>query len=166
MPGPRIPRLPTTSPDSTATSSYRFGYLIFLPIPFVSTIVAGAAMIALYPRYRRAGGIAGENGRRAANWGLTVLAAMLVVTPFVGTAAKVAGEQRSTWLVWVLVSAYLFISATHIAVVTFGKAFAKQGRVFENPLAIPFIRSRTLTESTIGQRARHLSFNGLPPLVR
>lgn len=166
MPGPRIPRLPTAPPDSTATSSYRFGYLIYIPVPFVSTIAAGAAMVALYPRYRRAGGVAAENGRRAANWGLTVLAAMLVVTPFLGTAARVAGEQRSAWLAWVLVSAYLFISATHIAVVTFGRAFAHQGRVFENPLAIPFIRSRTSTELIVPQRARHLSFNALPPNLR
>ena len=166
MPGPRIPRLPTASPDSTATSSYRFGYLIFIPLPFVSTIAAGAAIVALYPRYRRAGGIAAENGRRAANWGLTVLAAMLIVTPFVGTAAKVASEQRSAWLVWVLVSAYLLVSAAHIAVVMFGRAFARQGRVFENPLAIPFIRPRTFTEATLDQRARHLSFNGPRTIVR
>jgi uncharacterized Tic20 family protein len=103
-------------------------------------IAAGAAMVALYPRRRRAGGFAAENGRIAANWGLTVLAAMLVIAPAV-LALGFAADRRVSFLVVIPLAAYIIVSIAHIAVIFFGMVNTSGGRVFQNPFAIPFLRA-------------------------
>ncbi|PPH62067.1 hypothetical protein C5D25_08515, partial [Rathayibacter sp. AY1D7] len=57
----------------TGALSYALGFLAFIGIPFLSLIVGGIVMASVYPSARRKGGIAAENARNAANWGLTVI---------------------------------------------------------------------------------------------
>ena len=122
-----------------ATASYGLGFLAYLPVPVISMVAAAIVMIALYPGQRRNGGVASENGRRAANWGITVLASVFVLTA--GLAAALLTTEPTTRIAMLLTAlGYVLLSTVHAVVVTIGVIFTMRGRIFPNPIAIPFIR--------------------------
>jgi len=125
------------------TVSYGLGFLAFLPLPVVSMLIGAIAMIALYPHQRRRGGLASENGRHAANWGLTVLSAMFVLGAGFATLLIATGStSRIAPLLATL--GYVGLSLVHVSVLIIGVFRTISGRIFDNPLAIPFIRTQSL----------------------
>src|SRR5699024_7083280 len=70
---------PYSQPPASGAVSWAMGFLCFIPIPYVSFLIAGIVMAAVYPSQRRKGPVAAENARFAANWGLTVILAVVVL---------------------------------------------------------------------------------------
>lgn len=104
-------------------------------------IVAGLVMAAIYPSQKRHGGLAAENGRRAANWGLTIVALMIVIAgSFVWL--SIAGENDPDLARGALIPvvSYIGLSIVHVVVILIGLVRANRSQVFNNPLAIPFLR--------------------------
>ena len=104
-------------------------------------IVAGIVMAAVYPSQKRHGGIAAENGRRAANWGLTIVAIMVLIAgSFIWL--TVAGESSSALAgaAGIPLTCYFALSIVHVVVILVGFLRANRSRVFYNPLAINFLR--------------------------
>lgn len=121
--------------------SYGLGFLAYLPAPFFSMIIAGLVMAALYPSQKRHGGIAAENGRRAANWGLTVVGLMILIAgSFVWL--SIAGQTESSLAraAGIPLACYFVLSIVHVVVILIGFLRANRSRVFYNPLAINFLR--------------------------
>ena len=121
--------------------SYGLGFLAYLPAPFFSMIVAGIVMAAVYPSQKRHGGLAAENGRRAANWGLTIVALMVVIAgSFIWL--SIAGESSASLAgaAGIPLLGYLVLSVVHVVVILIGFLRANSNRIFNNPLAINFLR--------------------------
>lgn len=121
--------------------SYGLGFLAYLPAPFFSMIIAGLVMAAVYPSQKRHGGIAAENGRRAANWGLTIVGLMILIAgSFVWL--SIAGQTESAFAraAGIPLACYLVLSVVHVVIILIGLVRANRSQVFDNPLAIRFLR--------------------------
>ena len=68
-----VPSYAAVRPEPRGTIAWALGFLAYVPIPFVNVLVAGITQLVVGLRQRRHGGLAAENGVRAANWGLTQL---------------------------------------------------------------------------------------------
>lgn len=121
--------------------SYGIGFLAYLPAPFFSMIIAGLVMAALYPSQKRHGGIAAENGRRAANWGLTVVGVMILIAgSFIWLSIAGQTESGLARAAGIPLACYFVLSIVHVVVILIGFLRANRSRVFYNPLAINFLR--------------------------
>jgi len=104
-------------------------------------IVAGIVMAVVYPSQKRHGGLAAENGRRAANWGLTIVALMVVIAgSYVWL--SLAGEHDASLAraAGIPLASYIVLSIVHVVVILIGLVRANRSQVFNNPLAIGFFR--------------------------
>jgi len=148
--GPAAGRVPSTAnPQPGAVPAggaleftgglyYGLGFLAFIPVPFLGLLVAAIVMAANYAGSRDKGALAAENGRRAANWGLTIIAVMILLAIWVVLLATVfTGSWWSTPAGPVIT--FLALSITHLVVVIMGVVEAGKRRVLRNVLAIPFL---------------------------
>jgi uncharacterized Tic20 family protein len=141
---PPLPPAPAYAPaaalPATGTASYGFGFLAYIPIPVVSLLVAAIVMIALRPGAILKGGVAAENGRRAANWGLTILTVyVVIVVAEVVLGISFAGSH-GFFPIGAPVLLYLALCVAHLVVVIAGTVSANRGHVFDNKIAIPYFR--------------------------
>lgn len=125
----------------TGAMAWGLGLLVLIPIPFISAIVAGIAMIIAGLSQRQAGGIARENGRNAANWGVTfiVLTVLLVGGHFIllfiltGDGTKLTGFYP----LGILLTVWAATVVTHIILSIAGIVRASRQQVLA-PVALPF----------------------------
>ena len=128
----------------TGTLSWALGFLIFVMIPFVSSVISGVAMALTYSSGAKHGGVARENARSAANWGLTyvTLSVVLVITHFI-TAISLASTDLGDGFfpIGIPITIYFAISILHVVLVIMGTVKASRGTVLRVPFAIPYIRA-------------------------
>lgn len=120
------------------------GFLIFIPIPFLSALAAGVAMPAVRGTTLRGGDVARENGRSAANWGLTFLLVStgLLVLHFVLLFALTGGGGvRDFFPLGIPITCYLVVCVLHVVLTIIGTARAAAGRIMRVPFSIPFLRA-------------------------
>jgi len=137
-----------SQPPASGTVSWAMGFLCFIPIPYVSFLIAGIVMAAVYRSQRRKGPVAAENARFAANWGLTVILAVVVL---VGSAIVVGpvlasvdgpGEEGVPGLSIALILVAIFgVGIAHLVMIIIGVVRASKAEVFRCPLAIRFLRT-------------------------
>lgn len=130
-----LPPAPTGTP-------WLLGLLALVPIPFLSALVSGVVMASVGRGQRRRGEPNAENGRNAANWGLTyaLLTALLVVGHFVllFTLTRDSSVQ-GFFPLGTVITIWFALSLAHVVVSIVGGLRAGAGRVFRVP-AIPFFR--------------------------
>ncbi|MDQ0648622.1 putative Tic20 family protein [Microbacterium natoriense] len=119
------------------------GFLAFIPIPVFSVLVAGIVMACVYPSARKKGmPVATENARRAANWGLTIVAYFVLSAVYmIGMSFLPEGRTGFLPTGWPIIG-FVALAAIHLTVTIMGMVAARKGIVFRNVLAIPFIRRR------------------------
>lgn len=128
----------------TGTLSWALGFLIFLVIPFVSGIISGAAMALSFGASAKHGGIARENARSAANWGLTyvTVSVVLLIVHFILVAGLSGGAgARGFYPIGIAITLYFALSILHVVLVIVGTVKASSGKVMRVPFAIPYIRA-------------------------
>ena len=126
---------------ATGSVAWGLGFLAFIPIPVLSMIGAGIVMASVYGSQRRNGPVAEGNARNAANWGLTVIVVTIVSFGLtVLLAALFGGSSRGFFPIGTPILLYLAVCVAHLVVIIVGLSRAGKGQVFENPIAIPFIR--------------------------
>lgn len=145
QPGPQY-GYPVAQPVRTPTGalSWALGFLIFLPIPFLSGIISGATMALTFGASARHGGVARENARSAANWGLTyvtlslalMIVHFIVVVAFAGTSVG-----RGFLPIGIPFIVYVALSILHVVLVIMGTVKASSGTVMRVPFAIAYIRA-------------------------
>jgi len=132
-------------PLPTGRMSWALGFLAYIPIPWVNTLVTGIVMAAVYPSTRRKGvPVATENARIAANWGLTCILVMLLCLVYTFGMLVFGSQEVKTGFLpigWGAV-AYMLLGLVHLIVTIMGTVVAGRGEVFRNLLAIPFIRAK------------------------
>jgi uncharacterized Tic20 family protein len=126
---------------ATGSVAWGLGFLAFVPIPVVSMIIAGIAMASAYGAQRRNGPVAEGNARNAANWGLTVIAVTIVSFTLTAVFAALFGETSRGFLpIGAPILIWAALCVAHVVVIIIGVVKAGKGQVFENRIAIPFIR--------------------------
>lgn len=128
---------------ATGTVSYGLGFLALIPVPVVSIVIAGLVMAGQYAGQMAKGKVAADNGRRAANWGFTLLCGLLLVLILMPVLVAVAStNSRLAGLPLVPIVLYLMLGILHLVIVVWGVVVARRGGVFQNRLAIPFFRQK------------------------
>ncbi|MDO5498761.1 MAG: DUF4870 domain-containing protein [Propionibacteriaceae bacterium] len=139
-PGPPPPyRQPMRTPN--AAMSWALGLAVFvLFIPFVSSVLAGIAMAVAGRLDRHKGPLAAENGRRAANWGLTyALATVLLGGTHFGVLFVVKSTQ-DFYPLGIFLTLWGVISVVHVIVSIVGVVKANSQKLVRWN-GIPFFRS-------------------------
>ncbi|WP_144795622.1 DUF4870 domain-containing protein [Microbacterium paludicola] len=128
----------------TGTLSWALGFFVLVPLPFLNGTIAGAAMALSYGASAKRGALAKENGRHAANWGLTYffLSWALFLAYFFRSIWAVPGDDASGLLSAAAPFGLAVVLAlTHIVIVIIGTVRSYGGRVMRVPFAIPFVRA-------------------------
>lgn len=139
---PAAPYAPVPTNPSGRTS-WMLGFLAYIPIPVLGMVIAAIAMLAANGSAKRTGQpVAVENGRRAENWGITVLVVMALCGLYVLFLAIAVPDARSAGFfpIGLSVVVILLLAVAHVVVTIAGTVIAGRGRVFRAP-AIPFLRS-------------------------
>ncbi|TYL45510.1 DUF4870 domain-containing protein [Nocardioides sp. BGMRC 2183] len=121
-----------------------FGVLVVC-LPFVGSLITGALMGIVGNVQSKQGGLAAENGRNAANWGLTyvTLTVVLVGTHFGLLALLTAdgGEIEGFFPFGLIICTWAAVTVAHLVFTIMGMTRAGRQQVFKAP-AIPFLRAR------------------------
>ena len=128
-------------PAPTGRLSWALGFLAYLPVPFLSLLIASAAvMISSSSRRRSPDPLVRGNATNAANWALTVFVVVALCVVYFSITMSV--EQFRTggfFPIGAVLIVLLALSAAHLAVTIAGTAAAAT-RVYRAPIAIPFLR--------------------------
>ena len=123
---------------------WALGLLILIPFPFVGGLASGIAMAVSGGSSRRFGGVAAENARAAANWGLTYLlvSTVLLISHFVILFSLTAGSPSSGFYpIGIPITIYFALSLFHVVLVIIGMVKASSGKAMRVPFAIPYLRA-------------------------
>lgn len=134
----------------SGTIAWALGFLIFLPIPLLNLIVTGIVHLITGLGQRKHGGLAAQNGVRAANWGLTLLcwpvlmALTVLVAVLTGSPAEGGGvvfTPAMEALVFTMFGLYFLIVLVALVYTIIGTVQANKGARVRLPV-IPFLRAR------------------------
>jgi len=130
------------APPASTGTAWLMGLFALVPIPGVSAVAAGVVMAAVGRGQRRRGGVDAENGRRAANWGLTyaLLTVLLVLGHVVLLVTLTRGAPvQGFFPLGTVITIWFVLSLVHVVVSVVGGLRAGAGQVLRVP-AIPFFR--------------------------
>jgi uncharacterized Tic20 family protein len=141
-PIPVQPAYPQPHPvPATGALPYGLGFLSYIPIPYLSLVIAGIVMASVYPSQKRKGELAAENARNAANWGLSLIAYMVLnFLFFIILLVTRDVDATGFFPVGIPILIFLAIGVAHLVVMIMGLVAANKRTVFRNRIAIPFIR--------------------------
>lgn len=129
------------APPATGALSYGLGFLAYIPIPYLSLVIAGIVMASVYPSQKKKGELAAENARNAANWGLSLI--LYVVLDFLFFIILLVNQNEDStgfFPVGIPVLIFLALGIAHLVVIIMGLVAANKRTVLRNRLAIPFMR--------------------------
>ncbi|MDF1487643.1 DUF7822 domain-containing protein [Tessaracoccus caeni] len=124
------------------TTPWALGFLVWLPIPFLSVVIAGLAMLFSGRGKRLRGGLAAQNGTNAANWGATAALLMAVLLSFHGILLYVLtkdGPVSGFFPLGIAPVLMAVLIVVHAIVTIVGTVKASKGKVFRM-VAFPFLR--------------------------
>ncbi len=132
--------MPYPTQPSNGTLAWVLGFLIFVPIPFLSAIISGVAMALPVGALSRKGAVAAANARSAANWGLTyvTVSTVLLLSHFIALAALDGSD--TFFPIGIPITLYLAVGVLHIVLVIVGTVRSSKGDVMRVPFAIPYLR--------------------------
>lgn len=123
--------------------AWGLGLLVFAFLPFLSSLLAGIVMAVVGRAQRSKGPLAAENGRRAANWGLTYLVSTVVLIGSHFAVLIIADGRIPTdtfFPIGIFITVWAAISLLHVIVSIAGLIAAERGKVF-GWNGLPFFRS-------------------------
>ena len=129
-------------PRRTGAVAWAMGFLVFLPLPFVSVIVTAIVTVAVGLAQRKHGGIAAQNGSQAANWALSVALVDIVALGIGVTCGVISSTTGEDWLMWVFGVTLLLaigLGIAHFVVTIVGIVKANRGETLR-PYSITFFR--------------------------
>lgn len=140
----------STVPERRGTVAWAVGFLAYVPIPFLGLIIAGVTQLIVGLAQRKHGGLAADNGLRAANWGLTQLCwpVLMVLTMVLGllTGSPSPSGDGVTFhpvmnsLAFTMIGLFLLVAVLEAVYAIVGTVLASRGRRVRLPV-IPFLRA-------------------------
>ena len=133
-PAPRLP---------TGALPWFLGLIVLACLPFLGSVIATLAMYFVGRAQADKGPLAAENGRRAANWGLTYFLATVILVPaqFILVFAITGGEGTKNLLpLGIPITIWGVISIGHVVLSLWG-GIAALNRVVFWGRGVPVIRA-------------------------
>ena len=127
------PQQPPAPRPATGALPWFLGLLVLVCVPFVSSVVASLVMYYVGRAQAGNGPLAAENGRRAANWGLTyfVLTIVLVVTQFALVFLVTGGEgSENLFPLGIPITIWGIVTVVHIVLSLWGGIAALNRVIF------------------------------------
>lgn len=129
------------APPATGALSYGLGFLAYIPIPYLSLVIAGIVMASVYPSQKKKGELAAENARIAANWGLSLILYVVLDVLFFAIMLATMGENSTGFFpIGIPVVIFFALGIAHLVVIIMGLVVANKRTVLRNRIAIPFMR--------------------------
>jgi uncharacterized Tic20 family protein len=129
-----------TPPPPTGRFSWALGFLAYIPIPYLSLVIAAIVMWATYPsRSRHPSALVRDNARNAANWAITMLIIFVLCVTYIFV-MMASPENRAGGFFpigWGVIG-FLGLGIAHLIVTIAGTVIGGT-RVFRGP-GIPFLR--------------------------
>ena len=137
-------RTASTTYPATGTGAWTSGFVAYIPIPLLNSVIAGIVMMVIGLGQRKKGGVAAQNGANAANWGVLqiVIPVIFFATMTIGL---LAGEKTETGVrmhggmgaALVVIGILWFLSCiAHLVVIIVGIVKSRRGEVLRIPLKI------------------------------
>ncbi|HJG79571.1 MAG TPA: DUF4870 domain-containing protein [Brevibacterium senegalense] len=144
QPGPYPGPQPPMVPRKTGAVAWGLSFLAYIPLPFFNIVITGIVQLCVGLAQRKHGGLAAQNGIRAANWGLTQLTwfVLLALTLAVQFITDPDGTEELTPLAVVaivLVCVWMLLSILNLVYGIVGLVMSQRGKVAKCP-AIPYLR--------------------------
>jgi uncharacterized Tic20 family protein len=130
-------------PPQSGAIAWGLGLIALVPFPFGSALAATIVMAAVGRSQRKYGPVAAANGRNAANWGLTYLAAslpLIVLHVAVLYLLTRGAPQTHFFPIGIPITIWALVSLVFVIICIVGLTRSNKGQVFAAP-AIPFVRS-------------------------
>lgn len=122
-------------PTRTGDGAWWAGLVVFALIPFVSSLAAGITQWLVGRGQQKHGPLAAENGRRAANWGMTYLLATLVLVGghffLLYLLTRDGSSIGGFYPFGIIITVWMAYTVVHVVVSIWGGIVAKSGRVFK-----------------------------------
>ncbi|MFD1713770.1 DUF4870 domain-containing protein [Amnibacterium flavum] len=137
------------APAANGTVAWAMGFLAYIPIPFLGSIVTGIVMALVGRAQRGKGEVARLNGRNAANWGLTYLlltvllpgVAFLTLALSTGPDGTVPGDSPAGIVAATSILIWAFpLQILHLVLVIVGTVKSAKGTVFRTRFALPLLK--------------------------
>lgn len=136
-----VPPPPRPAPSTLGALPWALGLGVFLCVPFVSSVLASVAMVVAGRLQRGKERHVAENGRNAANWGLTylVLTVALVGTHFglLYALTRDGGRIEGFFPFGLIILTWIAVSVVHVGFSIAGLVKGLRQEVFAAP-AVPF----------------------------
>jgi len=117
------PQPPPAARPATGALPWFLGLIVLACLPFLGSVIASLTMYFVGRAQADKGPLAAENGRRAANWGLTyfVLTIVLVLTHFVLVFLVIGGRGSEHFFpVGIPITIWGIISVGHVVLSLWG----------------------------------------------
>lgn len=140
-PGPQPPMVPRR----TGAVAWGLSFLAYIPLPFFNIVITGIVQLCVGLAQRKHGGVAAQNGIRAANWGLTqltwfVLLAIVLAVQFITDPDGTEELTPLAVVAIVLVCVWLLLCILNLVYGIVGLVMAQHGKVAACP-SIPYLRA-------------------------
>lgn len=140
---------PAMPPSDNGKTAWGLGFLAYIPVPILNSLVTGLVQNAVGLRLRKHGGMAAANGVRAANWGLTqVIWSLASVVPLVfvpftiqATPSRTGMSDATALAILAACGLYLALGLTQLIYAIVGTITAGQQRLVRLPV-LPFHKVR------------------------
>lgn len=141
-PYPQTPAGPVPHRPPSGMQSWAVGLVVLACLPFLGSVLAGAGMAVSGVLQRSSGGLARANGTGAANWGITYLAATVLLVGGHFFALYMVDTRDLEMSGWFLIPLGLWalVSVLHVVTAIRGMLHAGRGEAFRAPGALPLLR--------------------------
>ncbi|WP_375001908.1 DUF4870 domain-containing protein [Aeromicrobium sp. CTD01-1L150] len=139
------PRPAPTPSSGLGALPWGLGLLVFLCVPFVSSVIAAVVMVIVGRSLRDKDEVTAENGRRAANWGLTyLLVTIVLITGHFVVLYLITRDDPIEGLhpLSYAITLWAVVTLVHVVLSLAGLVLGLRGSVLKAP-AIPFFGHRT-----------------------
>lgn len=144
---PSAPTGPSALPSASGALPWGLGFLALIPFPLVPQLLSAIVMAAVGSSRRRWSGHIGEHGRVAAKWGLTYIAATVLLVGGAAVSGLVSNmvDDRGNpaeILALVLIGVWVLgLNLAHVICCIVGVVRANRGRPFDCKVAYPFLKA-------------------------
>lgn len=152
-PPPEYPPPAYQPPPSKAGGlAWGLGLLVIVCVPIVSSVIASVTMAIVGRSQRHKDPIVAENGRRAANWGLTylLLTVLLVGGHFtlLYVLTRDGSEIEGFFPFGIIITTWAVISLVHVGISITGLVAGLNRKVLRVPAISFFVRSSVTQDPT------------------
>ena len=143
---------PPPAPSTAGALAWGLGLLVFVCVPIVSSVIASVTMAIVGRSQRHREPLVAENGRRAANWGLTYLLLTVLLVGGHFTLLFVLTSDGSKiegfFPFGIIITTWVLLTVVHVGLSVAGLIAGLNRKVLRVPAIAFFVRSSVTQDPT------------------